>query len=209
MALATLARRDRRTAGLFLGNVLVLLCLYASFAHWDADRSYGPRYLLPVIPFLILPLAEWFASREKSARRTFLAAIAAASIVVQLPAVLVDFTKVGYTSEVGRLTWEQRTWTWAASELALNTRASIAAVPTNAKYLATGERPSLRGPSGEARDFSEQFAFSLDFWWLYLFYLGAVSAPVAIALGLGCFAVAGFAAWKLRSVQPRPNQVPG
>ena len=205
MALVALAKRDRRTAGLFLGHVLVVLCFYASFAHWDADRSYGPRYLLPVIPFLILPLAHWFGSREHNVRRKLLAVAVVASVVIQLPAVLVDFTKVGYTPYVGRLTWEQRTWTWEASELALNTRATLAAVPTNAKYLASGTRPALRGPVGEARDFSEQFAFSLDFWWLYLFYLGAVSAPVAVILGLSCVAIAAVAAWKLNHFLPVGN----
>jgi hypothetical protein len=34
------------------------------------------------------------------------------------------------------------------------------------------------------RDFSQQFSFSLDFWWLYLFYFGALPAGVALVLGL-------------------------
>ena len=32
-------------------------------------------------------------------------------------------------------------------------------------------------------EFSQRLDFSLDFWWLYLYYLGAISAPVAVALG--------------------------
>ena len=184
------------------------MCFYASFAHWDADRSYGPRYLLPVIPLLVMPLASWFAGSQRPRTRYLLAAIVCLGVFVQLPAVLVDFTKVGYTQEVGRLTWEQRTWTWRGAELTLNTRASLKAVPTNLGYLARNNRPVLQEPRGEARDFSEQFAFSLDFWWLYLFYLGAVSAPVSLALGLGCIAVAMFAAWNLRSIEPRTKHLP-
>ena len=42
------------------------------------------------------------------------------------------------------------------------------------------------------RDFSQQFAFSLDFWWLYLFYLGAVPAGVAVALAALPLALAGW-----------------
>ena len=41
----------------------------------------------------------------------------------------------------------------------------------------------MKPATGLARDFSEQFTFSLDFWWLYLFHLGVVSAPVALILG--------------------------
>jgi len=208
VALAGMFRHDRRTAALFAGEVLVLMCFYASFAHWDADRSYGPRYLLPVIPLLVMPLAAWFAAPQRPRTRYLLAAIVCLSVFVQLPAVLVDFTKVGYTKEVGPLTWEQRTWTWRAAELTLNTKASLKAVPTNLGYLARNKRPVLQEPHGEARDFSEQFAFSLDFWWLYLFYLGAVSAPVSLALGLGCIAFAMFAAWNLRSIEPRAKQLP-
>jgi hypothetical protein len=197
VALARLLRHDRRTAVLFASEVLVLVLFYASFAHWDADRSYGPRYLLPVIPLLVLPLAPWLTRQSPARTRHVLAAVVALSVLVQIPGVLVDFTKVGYTPEVGRLTWDQRTWTWRGAEITLNTKASLTAVPTNLTYLARGERPALKGPKGEARDFSEQFAFSLDFWWLYLFYLGAVSAPVSVALGLSGLAVALVAAWNV------------
>ena len=33
------------------------------------------------------------------------------------------------------------------------------------------------------RGFSQQFAFSLDFWWLYLYYLGVLSATAAVLAG--------------------------
>ena len=43
--------------------------------------------------------------------------------------------------------------------------------------------PRPRPAEGLARDFSEQFAFSLDFWWMYLFYLGVVPTAAALLLG--------------------------
>ena len=61
VALVALGRRDRPTMVLLAGEFVVMLCFYASFAHWDGERSYGPRYLLPVVPLLVLPLAAWFA----------------------------------------------------------------------------------------------------------------------------------------------------
>ena len=198
VALVSFARRDRRTAALFCGECLVLLFFYASFAHWDADRSYGPRYLLPVIPFLVLPLAGWFAIGSNGLTRRVLTAFVILSVSVQLPGVLVDFSKVGFTPAVGHPTWQQRTWTWGASELRLNSEASLTAIPNNLRYLAKSERPPLKPPQGEARDFSQQLAFSLDFWWVYLFYLGAVSARVAVVLGAACLAAAVFCAFRLR-----------
>ena len=34
------------------------------------------------------------------------------------------------------------------------------------------------------RDFSQQFSFSLDFWWFYLFYLGVMPVGVAVMCGV-------------------------
>jgi hypothetical protein len=200
-ALVALGRRDPKTTLLFAGEFLIVLCFYSTLTHWDADRSYGPRYLLPVIPLLVLPLAGWFAesgsitSRALQAR--LLTALVVLSVLVQIPGVLVDFSKVGFTPEVGHRTTHDRRWTWQASGLTLNTRASLSAIPENVKYFATQERPTVKPAHEEARDFSEQFAFSLDFWWVYLFYLGAVRAPVALALGAACLCAAAFLAWRL------------
>ena len=192
-AMVALRRRDPATLLLFAGQFILMLCFYSSLVNWDAERSYGPRYLLPVIPFLVLPIAG-LISRSRA-----LAGLVVLSVIVQIPAVLVDFSKVGAARVIGPRTETERQWTWAASGLAINTRASLAAVPENGRRLVTGERPPVKPGQSSTRDFSDQFAFSLDFWWLYLFYLGAVSAPVALAFGVGCLGAAAFFGWRLRS----------
>ena len=108
--------------------------------------------------------------------RRLLTALVVVSVLVQVPGVLVDFSKVGRTSEVGNPTLDERRWTWEASGLYLNTRASLAAIPENLKNLATGNRPAVKPAQADARDFSDQFAFSLDFWWVYLLPRRSVSA---------------------------------
>ena len=111
-------------------------------------------------------------------------------ILVQLPGVMVDYAKVGQANAADR-TEAERQWNWAASPLALNARAMTSAVPDNFGY-ATGLQPVPRiaRPAGATdRTFSQQFAFSLDFWWLYLFYLGLL--PRA---GVG-IAIAAFVVW--------------
>src|SRR4029078_12943253 len=77
----------------------------------------------------------------------------------------------------------QRTWSLAASPLVLNARAAGPAVSRNVSYL-TGREPMPRveaASGADAHDFSQQFAFSLDFWWLYLVYLRALRARAALA----------------------------
>lgn len=202
-ALAGLWRRNRRLTVLCAGQVLVLLSFYASLTYWDADRSYGPRYLVPALPFFVLPLAFWFEyggpGRRAGRARRALPTLVVLSVLVQLPGVLVDFSKVGYTPAIGYHPLEERRWRWELAGLTLNARAAMAALPGNWGYL-TGARPVpvVRPAARESRDFSDQFAFSLDFWWLYLFYLGAVRAPVAVGLGLATFVLAGTCGWQLR-----------
>jgi hypothetical protein len=199
-ALVALRRRDPRTMWLFAGEFLIMLVFYASLSNWDGDRSYGPRYLLPVLPLLILPLADWFSRSRGRLQPTLVNAVVALSVLVQIPGVLVDFSKVGSALRIGPRTPIQRQWTWEASGLSLNTRASLAAIPENARRLATGERPPVKPGQSNTHDFGDQFTFSLDFWWVYLFYLGAVSAPVALALGAACLSTVAVLAWRLWSV---------
>jgi hypothetical protein len=111
----------------------------------------------------------------------------------------VDFSKVNWTPELAHYSWEDRRWTWEASGLRINTLAAGRAVPLNARYLSGLEPPPVvHAAEGDARDFSDQFAFSLDFWWVYLFYLRLVSAPVSILLGVAAFCAAGWMGWRLK-----------
>jgi hypothetical protein len=192
--LVWLARLDRSTALLFAGHVVVVLLFYASLVHWDADRSYGPRYLLPLIPWLVLPLTAVNARSVSPTIRKLVGAVAVLSVLIQLPGVLVDFSKVGYTAKVGHRDYLQRRWTWEAAGLRLNSRAAAEILPHTARHFAgTEPLPVIEPAHGEGRDFAEQFANSLDFWWISLFYLRAVSGPVALGLGtalLGLVALA-------------------
>ena len=182
LAFARLFRQDRSTAWLLGGVSVVLFLFYASLTYWDADRSYGPRYLLPIVPLLCLPLALTYAAADAGTRRR-LALVLALSALLQLPGVLVDFTKAGPALGV-RHPLEERRWNWRVASMNVNTQAIIRFAPDNLRYLAgVATPPSVRPPEGLATDFSEQFGYSLDFWWLYLFYMGRVPAWLAVAAG--------------------------
>jgi len=185
-------RRDPRTALLLAGQFVLLMAFYASLVNWDAERSYGPRYLLPVIPLMVLPVAG------RIARSRALQWLLVGSILLQAPGVLVDFSKVGASRVIGLRTEHERQWTWDASGFVINTRASLRAVPDNLRRLSAGERPPIAAGDASTRDFSDQFAFSLDFWWVYLFYLRMLSAPAALTCGAVSMGAAALLAWQLR-----------
>jgi hypothetical protein len=174
---------------------LSFFLFYASLEYWDADRSYGPRYLVTILPFLLLPLVHWFAAPRRHRALTWIAAL---SIAVQIPGIAVDFTKALPALDVTHPLLERR-WNWHYAGLVLNTRALVRFGPENVRYLAgAATPPAVRPPEGHTAGFSDQFGYSLDFWWLYLFYLHRVSALAALALAASLGSVAAWAGWQLR-----------
>jgi hypothetical protein len=143
----------------------------------------------------MVAVSLWLSQLTGAARRV-LVALCLTSAAVQVPGVLVDFAKVrvAFARGVGAPPYEARMQEWANCPLALNAKAAAAAVPAVAKHLAGLEPPPAieQGESAAGRDFSQQFAFSLDFWWIYLFYLRVIPAWGAILIGL-CWASASAA----------------
>jgi hypothetical protein len=211
VALAGWFRRDRSTALLFSGVLITLFAFYASLLYWDADRSYGPRYLLPLLPFVVLPLVAWFAEGPRATRSEdplgftrarVLRFALAISVLIQIPGIAMDFTKAGPALGVSHPLLERR-WNWRVAGLTTNTRAMVHFAPDNARYvLGIANPPPVRPPEGRDAGFSEQFGYSFDFWWLYLFYFGKFSRLTMIAVGGG---LAGVAALAIRGIRTAPS----
>jgi hypothetical protein len=205
-ALWRLGRTDRPLAWYFGTTALVFLLLIAKMHQWDGGESYGPRYLVPILPFVTAPIALWLAPGGTRRTRLLVAGLALAGVLVQVPGVLVDFNKaqLAFARTQADYSIALTRYTWAGAPFVLNTKTALAAVPENARYLA-GLTPAPVGAvtSDESnRDFSQQFAFSLDFWWLYLFYLGAIPRWAAIAAPLLLFGAAAGLARHLARSQP-------
>ncbi|MCX6537585.1 MAG: glycosyltransferase family 39 protein [Acidobacteria bacterium] len=194
-ALVASRRLHPRFAWMTTATAVIFTLFYAQLGSWAGGRSYGPRYLVPLLPLLMVAVALWLSQLTGGARRALLA-LCLTSAAIQVPGVLVDFAKVrvNFARSVGGPSYEARMHEWSNCPLALNAKAAAAAVPTVAKHLFGLEpRPVIEKGEGEAkRDFSQQFAFSLDFWWIYLFYLRVIPAWVAVLLGL-CWAGASTA----------------
>ena len=150
---------------------------YGALADWSGGRSYGPRYLVPAL-LLLSPGAALLWDSWPKRHRVLAAAIVCAALL-QLPGVLVDYSKVSvdWARAATSAEIEERNWHVASSPFVLNARAALDAVPANLAYLAGRQLPRIdTTSSADNRDFAQQLSFSLDFWWLYLFYLRAISA---------------------------------
>ena len=89
-----LLRRDRATALLNLGVVVAYPLLYAGWFMWWGGWSWGPRFLVPLLPFLSLFLAPVFDRVLNTSgfwARIPLALLGLLSLLIQILGVTVDF----------------------------------------------------------------------------------------------------------------------
>ena len=178
---------DRAVAWLFASLIGVFLVFYGQLGNWLGWRAYGPRYLLITLPYFAAGFALWLRTLTARQLRVAAAAVCFTGFVVQWPGVLMDYAKVSQASAAargGQPTRQELQWGWRESMLARNTAAALIAVPANLRYVAGLEAPPrVAAPvDPDDRGFSQQFSFSLDWWWLYLFYLGVVSRTVMLAI---------------------------
>jgi hypothetical protein len=66
MAFKRFYKEYPKEALLFACIALVYLVLYGSFKFWHGAGCWGPRYLEPVIPFLIIPAAYLFEKKSST-----------------------------------------------------------------------------------------------------------------------------------------------
>jgi len=78
-----------REARMMLGIVAVYFALFSTWWMWWGGFAWGPRFLLPIIPLLVVPLAPLW---ESPRWRRWLFVLTGLSLVVQFLAVAADFT---------------------------------------------------------------------------------------------------------------------
>jgi hypothetical protein len=86
--LRTALRRRRSETVLLLGISAVVLLVHAKFRIWHGGYCWGPRYLVPIVPLVLLLAVPWLPEAlgrgRRWLRRTALGALLAAGLAVQL-----------------------------------------------------------------------------------------------------------------------------
>jgi hypothetical protein len=207
VGLIRLARQDRPSAVLLGSLVALFVLFYSTLGNWLGGRSYGGRYLLVVLPYLAVGWAVFLARLSGHTRRLAFAAAMALGVTVQVPGVLLDYSKVSQQAAASAPapSLEQRQWSWEQSPLVLNARALPGLVSDNIAYV-SGRRvrpPVAAAAAGDDRSFSQQFAFSLDLWWLYLFYMDVIARAGLAAISGAFLLTAAVCAARLHSAISR------
>jgi hypothetical protein len=199
-----------------LAPAAAAIALYAPFEHWAGDGSFGPRYLVPLLPLGFLAVAGALHGATRGLR---LAAIvlAAAGLVVQIGGVAIYFgaqmREAGdypYALPLGHPRFMSDShFNPAFSPI----RGHWRMLTRNLGEHLRGEIPRIStGPEADPRlgigaEDQRRLLHALDFWWAYALYAGAPSAAVvaallALALGLAAALRWGAAAFRAESRAP-------
>jgi glycosyltransferase involved in cell wall biosynthesis len=184
----------RRAAFGIAGAWLVALVLYATFEHWAGDGSFGPRYLVPLLPLAFLAVA-WALDRGSRAVRRVAWMLGALGFVVQIGGV-----SIHYGAEMREVGDYPYTRALADPHFMSDSHFNPAFSPIaghwrmllrNAGEHLRGEAPRLTG-EGEAdarvgigAADQRRLLHALDYWWLYLLYAGlplGLVAPLLLVL---------------------------
>lgn len=186
------------------------LLLYGRFQHWAGDGSFGPRYLLPVLPAAFLVVALTLEGAGRTTRRVA-TVLGILGFLVQVGGVTIYFG--AQMREAGdypyTLPLEHPRF---MSDSHFNPRFSPIAdhwrmfLRNGAEHL-RGEEPRIGGTAttGEATSRlgidaadQERLLHAIDFWWLYLGYAGLPKAPVwaAVIVLKILFLFAAFLTWR-------------
>jgi hypothetical protein len=104
---AAFSKRHRSHLWLMTALVVYTFGVYSRWWAWHGGWCWGPRFLVPVIPLLVIP---GLAAVEQSGRwlRVLTVALGVAGFAVQLGAVLINYTAVyDYWIKTGRLDWAE------------------------------------------------------------------------------------------------------
>jgi hypothetical protein len=196
-----------RRAALGIGCAWIVgLLLYGTFEHWAGDGSFGPRYLVPLLPLAFLA-AAFALDRSTRWGRRLAWGLGALGLIVQLGGISIHFgaqmREAGdypYTRALNDPRFMSDShFNPAFSPIAGHWRMLL----RNAGEHLRGEIPRLSGEGradprvGIGAGDQQRLLHALDFWWLYLIYAGIPGSWVA-PLFLLLVAATVVAALKLR-----------
>jgi hypothetical protein len=203
--LPLLWRRYRALTAAVVAIVVVNLGFYAAFPQigWWGGWNWGPRYFVPMTPFLILPLLpllQRWGDLTRMARRAIYG-LAAAGVVVQLLDIGLEVQhQVQLLRDAGVEPPDAQFWTPQYSGIWRHGEAMLGLLNGSATYPATYQFTDLST--------AMPLKTVLDVWWVYA-WIDGVNPLVVITVLVGAVAgVVALALWLWRRIAATPSDGP-
>ena len=195
-------REQRKTALLFGWLIVSHLVLFSFWHSWQGGMSWGPRLMLVVLPYLILPIGFLLREHKQAVKIPVLLALVV-GILIQLPSVTVNVARYYYemSRDFGGLGHDQILFSPQYSQL-LGQSKQVAVVFENLDdELQMAQMVSLakKGERFLGADVSVVLENGLavnapNFWWYYMYLFGYpfyfwLLPPVAL---VGVIMVSGY-----------------
>jgi hypothetical protein len=206
----------RDAAGAVLATAVFALGLYGTFEHWAGDGSFGPRYLVPLLPLAFLAVAFALDRASRLARR-WAFALGLVGLLVQLGGVSIHFgaqmREAGdypYRLPLGDPRFMSDShFNPSYSPITGHWRLLL----RNLGEHLRGDWPRISGGGDVdprvvvgAED-QRRLLHALDYWWLYARYAGVPRPPLVAALLL-LLGATGVAVARLDAARRAETQAP-
>lgn len=188
--------RRRTPEALLCGGIfLVYLAVHAAYIDWPGGGNWGPRFLVPALPFLLLALPFGWTRTPRWTAATFV--LCAVSLAVQLPAIYVSYAR--YYPVVG--TYDDVTLMGLTTRDPL--RSPIIVQWRSVSVVTAHLRDDLRDVPGARADLTQRQSAQPtatlppnqvlrrsitvnvpDFWFVYLSLSGYLSRALRVGIGL-------------------------
>ncbi|MFH1453831.1 MAG: hypothetical protein ABIH00_07610 [Armatimonadota bacterium] len=90
--IASFYKKFKEESWAVLSFVIISFLLFSSVPFWYGGLCWGPRYLYPIIPFLMLPLGEVFTEKRfEFIKKRILPILVILGILIQIPSVMVNY----------------------------------------------------------------------------------------------------------------------